>query len=154
MARSDDTDGVRRKIHDTEAAFDLLSDLERQTPDEIRKQRSSERIEIKAPVVIHPGNASDTGHKEPVSGVTGDVSAGGSRVMSPVPLHVGDVYRLAFERNVLDLPTTFARCMRCRLIREDAFEVGFLFFTRIELPDQPEDAGPSDLLGGAAESLA
>jgi hypothetical protein len=64
----------------------------------------------------------------------------------PLPLLVGDVYRLQFERNTLDLPLTFARCVRCRLVREDAFEVGFAFFSAICLPEEAVGAGASTQL--------
>ena len=47
---------------------------------------------------------------------------------------VGDVYRLEFDREQLDLPLTFVRCVRCSLLEEERFEVGFRFFTLIALP--------------------
>ena len=119
-------------------AIELLRDLERQTPEEIRRQRSSDRIEIKAGVAIRSG---DSGRSlEPaVQAVTGDLSAQGCRVLSPVPVGVGDVFRLEFDRGAVDLPLIFARCLRCRLIREDAFELGFEFFTPIRVADVLND---------------
>ena len=122
-----------------ESGFDdwaqtLLSELEQQTPDAIRKLRTSERHEITVPVLIKPGNASDN-HKPAVNAVTGDVSSGGCQVMSEIPLNVGDVYKLDFEKGELDLPMIYARCLRCRLVREDAFECGFAFFTQIKLDE-------------------
>ena len=71
-----------------------------------------------------------------VKGVTGDISEGGCSVLLPIPVPVGDVFRLHFDRSQLDLPMTFARCLRCRLVREDAFEAGFVFFKAIALPSQ------------------
>lgn len=117
-----------------EWAQTLLSELEQQTPDAIRKLRSSERHEITVPVVIKPGNMSDS-HKQSVHAVTGDVSSGGCQVMSNVPVLVGDVYKLNFEKGELDLPTVYARCLRCRLVREDAYECGFAFFNQIKLDE-------------------
>ena len=49
------------------------------------------------------------------------------------PLLVGDIYRLSFERSTIPLEPMFARCLRCRLVREDAFEAGFSFFNPIDL---------------------
>ena len=49
------------------------------------------------------------------------------------PIGVGDVYRLSFDRSVLDLESLFVRCLRCRLVREDAFEAGFSFFQPVDL---------------------
>ena len=116
-----------------ETAFDMLQELERNTPDEIRRQRTSFRISIKAKVTLQPGNASEL-LKYRVQGVTGDLSEGGCRVLFPVPVIVGDIFRLEFDRDTVDLPLTFARCVRCLLLREDAFESGFMFFTPISLP--------------------
>lgn len=115
-------------------AHSLLNELEQQTPEAIRKQRTTERHEIQCGVKLRPGNASDV-HKPIVEAVTGDVSSGGCQVMSSVPLSVGDVYKLEFEKGELDLPTIYARCLRCRLVREDAFESGFAFFTPVKIEE-------------------
>jgi len=84
-------------------------------------------------------------HEPAVEAVTGDISARGCRILSPVPLGVGDVFRLEFTGQVVQLSMLFARCLRCRLIREDAFEVGFEFFNTVALSDvladQPVDEG-------------
>ena len=115
-------------------AFGVLRDLERNTPEEIRRQRAHFRLAIKAGLVLQPGNVSEmTSFK--VKGVTGDISEGGCSALFPIPLRVGDVYRLQLDRQALDLPLMFARCVRCRLIREDAFEAGFAFFAPICLPE-------------------
>jgi len=115
-------------------AFDLLQDLEKNTPEEIRHQRAHFRLAIKASVTLQAGNASELLSLK-VKGVTGDISAGGTSILFPIAPRVGDIYRLAFDRDTLDLPLTFARCIRCRLVREDAFEAGFSFFSPISLPE-------------------
>ncbi|MCG3126931.1 MAG: hypothetical protein CHACPFDD_01786 [Phycisphaerae bacterium] len=116
-------------------AFDMLSELERNTPDEIRRQRAAFRIALKTKVVLQPGNASDMNLLK-LQGVTGDISEGGCRALFPLPPRVGDVYRLTFDRGMLDLPLTFARVVRCYMLREDAFEVGFRFFNQIAMPEK------------------
>ncbi|MEM1072431.1 MAG: PilZ domain-containing protein [Planctomycetota bacterium] len=121
-------------------AHSLLRELESQTPEEIRRQRSSERAALKLAVAVAPGNASQS-REGSIDGVTGDISAGGCGLMTDIPLRVGDLYRLTFEKTELDLPTVFARCVRCRLVREDAFESGFSFFTKLELA--AAEAAPS-----------
>ncbi len=117
-----------------EQAFLLLQELEKNTSDELRRQRAHFRLAIKAAVILQPGNASDLLTFK-MKGTTGDVSEGGCSAMFPLPVRVGDVYRLQVDRTALSLPLLFARCVRCRLIREDAFEAGFAFFTPIALPD-------------------
>ncbi len=129
----DDPNDVAGQIT-SEEAFSVLRDLERNTPDEIRRQRAHFRLAIKAAVILQPGNATQLLTLK-IKGVTGDVSAGGCSALFPIPVNVGDVYRLQFDRKTLDLPLTFARCVRCRLVREDAFEAGFAFFTPISLPE-------------------
>jgi len=123
-----------------EAAFAVLKELKRNTPDEIRRQRAHFRLSIKAPVILQPGNASEMMSFK-VKGMTGDISEGGCSALFPIPARVGDIYRLEFDRRTLDLPLTFARCVRSRLVREDAFEAGFAFFCRITLPERVVVAG-------------
>ena len=114
--------------------FQLLQELESNTTEEIRRQRAHFRLVIKAAVILQAGNASELLHFK-VKGVTGDISEGGCSALFPIPVGVGDIYRLAIDREALDLPLTFARCVRCRLVREDAFEAGFAFFKTICLPE-------------------
>lgn len=116
-------------------AFALLQELEQNTPAHIRQERAHFRLAIKASILLQPGSASEvTGVK--IRGATGDISEGGCSALFPVPVRVGDVYRLVFDRTALDLPQTFARCVRCHLVREDAYEAGFAFFTPLALPEQ------------------
>ncbi len=130
---------------DSDEAFDLLQDLGRNTPEEIRRQRSHFRLAIKAAVVLQSGNASDILAMK-VKGTTGDVSEGGLSALFPIPPRVGDIYRLQFDRSTLDLPLTFARCVRCRVVREDAFEAGFCFFSPITLPETADTGAESPLI--------
>lgn len=118
-----------------EQAFDIMKELEQNTPDELRRKRTSFRIAIKAGVTLQPGNASGI-MKLKVKGVTGDISEGGLGALFPLPPRVGDIYRLEFDQSKLPLPLTFARCVRCILIREGAYEGGFRFFAPILLPEK------------------
>jgi len=126
-------------------AFDLLRELERNTPEELRRQRAHFRITIKCKVVLLPGSVSERAPFKQ-QGVTGDLSEGGCKALFPLPVRVGDVYRLEFERKTLDLPLTFARCVRCHLLREDAYEAGFQFFTPVSLPENVHVSQESALL--------
>lgn len=115
-------------------AFDLLRELEQNTPDNIRHQRAHFRLEVKTRVTLQPGNASDL-LKFKMQGTSGDISEGGCRILFPLPVRVGDIYRLEFDQKQLGLPLTFARCVRCQQLREDAYEAGFSFFCPISLPE-------------------
>lgn len=123
-------------FHEDEA-FSMLQELAANTPESLRQQRAHFRLAVKAPVVLQAANASDL-RKFKVKGVTGDVSQGGCSAVFPLPVRVGDVFRLHFDRQQLDLPLIFARCVRCRLLREDAFEAGFSFFTPVCFPENVE----------------
>ena len=124
--------------------LELLSELERQSMTEIRKLRAHERVDIRVQLTIQPGNSSQLGEFS-VLAATCNVSAGGCLVQAPVPVAVGDVFRLQFDRSRMDVPLVFGRCVRCRLLREDAFEVAFSFFSPIELGTR--NTGPGgDLL--------
>ncbi|MDO8630845.1 MAG: PilZ domain-containing protein [Phycisphaerales bacterium] len=134
-----------KPLLDGDEAFAVLRDLERNTPSEIRRQRAHFRLAVKAGVVLQPGNASEM-MKLKVQGVMGDISEGGCSALFPIPIRVGDVYRLQFDRQTLELPLTFARCVRCRLVREDAFEAGFAFFASIALPEKMANTPESSLV--------
>ena len=130
MDFDDEADALEINEEESKA---LLSDLKKNTPEEIRRQRRHFRVEIKEPVVLQSGNASQMLDGK-LRGVTGDISEGGLSAMFPLPVEVGDFFRLTFDRKTLDLPMLFARCVRCRLVRENAFECGFAFFSPIQMP--------------------
>ena len=144
MSLFDDASAADAAMNKDEA-FAVLQELSRNTPDEIRRQRAHFRLAVKVAVILQPGNASELMTMK-VKGVTGDISEGGCSILFPIPARVGDVYRLTFDRAGLDLPLTFARCVRCRLVREDAFEAGFSFFTTICLPEESCAATQSSLI--------
>ena len=131
-------------LNNDDEAFGMLRELSANTPDELRRRRAHFRLTIKASVILQSGNASELLNYK-VKGVTGDISEGGLSAVFPIPVHVGDIYRLQFDQQTLNLPLTFARCVRCRLIREDAYEVGFSFFSKILLP-QGMDASTTDAI--------
>lgn len=114
--------------------LDLLSELEQNRSDEVRRQRQHFRLQVRLRVTLQPANASALLTLK-MQGTTGDLSEGGCCVLFPMPVQVGDVYRLTFDRTQLDVPLVFARCLRCRLLREDAYEAGFRFFAPLTLPD-------------------
>ena len=117
-----------------DASFELLQELEKNIPEEIVRQRAGYRHPVKAKVTLQSGNASELLDYK-IQGVTGDVSTGGVSALFPLPVQVGDVYRLEFDRQQLDLPLTFARCVMCTLVREGAYKCGFRFFANVSLPE-------------------
>lgn len=125
-------ESIRQESAEPLESMNLLEEIERSTPDAIKRERAHTRISMRSAVIIQPGNHSER-RKLKIQAVTGDVSAGGCLVLSPVPLCVGDIYLLSFTRHEIDVAPLLVRCLRCRLVREDAFEVGFGFFQPIDL---------------------
>jgi hypothetical protein len=133
-------DGLESDGLAPDGALDALADLERNTADEVKQMRAHTRIRVKSEVVAQPGNSSDR-LKFKIVGVMGDISAGGCQILFPVALGVGDVYWLTFDKRVLELGSMFARCVRCRVVREDAFEAGFSFFSPIDVSQIRKNTG-------------
>ena len=125
-------DAVNLDTQDIPNALESLLEMKANVPAAIIQQRASRRIEIRAHVTARPGNSSQR-HQSSWEGVTGDISRDGCQVLFPRTMTVGDIYWLTFEdKSVVD-DAVLARCVRCRFIREDAFETGFKFFERIQL---------------------
>jgi hypothetical protein len=105
--------------HNDDEAFGILQELEQSTPDEIRRQRAHFRIAIKTRLILQAGNASQLLDFK-VQGVTGDISESGLGALFPIPLRVGDIYRLTFApaadvRPLRTLPPRPGRFVRGRL---------------------------------------
>lgn len=115
-----------------EEVLESLADLERNTSEAIIKSRGNTRLRLKTKVIAQPGNSGDR-RKSKMQGITGDISASGCQILFPIPTRVGDIYWLTFDKTELKLDNMFARCLRCRLIREDAYEAGFKFFEPVDL---------------------
>jgi len=113
-------------------ALEALSDLERNTSEAVISQRSSARLEIRTKIRVSPGNASQR-HTMTIEGLTGDISNGGCLVLASYPLMAGDIYWLSFPDDNLRLGSMFARCVRCRMVRDDTYEMGFSFFNDVEV---------------------
>ncbi len=126
--------------------LESLADFERNTADSVKRARSSTRLRVKSKVIAQSGNSGDR-LKFKIQGVTGDVSAGGCQILFPIPLRVGDIYWLTFDKTELQIDSVFARCLRCRLIREDAYEAGFKFFESIDLSHSVKGGNTEALFG-------
>jgi len=98
--------------------------------------RGRKLVELR--VVVRPANASEHARFR-LQGISADLSRGGCRLILPLPVGVGDVFRLEFASPAAPIPPAFARCLRCRLVREQVFEAGFQFLTPVDLPQL--DAG-------------
>ena len=134
----------------TDSEFDLLgqndligalAELEQSSTENVARLRAHERLSVRIPLTVQPGNSSER-VRQGLECVTADISDGGCMVLAPRPLIPGDVYWLTFDAERLAIGSLFARCMRCRFISEDTFEVGFRFFAPAKIVDairNPDD---------------
>lgn len=113
-------------------ALEALGQLEQNTSEELIRQRASERLQIRTKVWISPGNPSERDRFR-IEGLTGDISSGGSLILAARPALAGDIYWLTFSDEHVSIGSLLARCMRCRMVREDTFEFGFRFFENLDL---------------------
>jgi hypothetical protein len=111
-----------------------LAELEQSSEENVTRLRAHERLQLRVAVSVQPGNSSER-LRAGIECVTADISDGGCMVISPRPLLPGDVFWLTFDAKRLAIGSLFARCMRCRMISEDAFEIGFRFFVSTKIVD-------------------
>lgn len=121
-------------LFDSSEALDAIAELERNTSSAILSQRSSERLEIKTKVLVRPANASQR-HEFNLECVTADISNGGCMVLAGRPVIPGDLYWLTFDDAQIKVGSLYARCLRCRYVREEIYEAGFRFLNDISLRD-------------------
>ncbi len=124
---------------------ELLAELALQTSEEIKLARAHERLAIRVKVKLLPGNASDV-VRGPIAGTTLDLSEGGCRAVFNRAPAVGDLYRARFDYPGIANTTVFVRCVRCRLLDEESFESGFMFFQPIDLSGGTKRGESKELL--------
>jgi len=124
---------------------ELVAELARNTEQAARSMRQSTRLTVRASVRVERGSLSER-RSAPLTGITGDISGGGTQLLLPHPLNIGDVYLLSFDRDELDLAPIYALCLRGRQVRQDAYEAGMRFLQPVQLP---ESTTSRDGLGGA-----
>lgn len=123
------------KSKDDASELRAMMDLEKNTTSAIRKQRSTERLSGAFPALVEEGNASSR-DGQVIKSVCKDLSRTGCRIVCNKPLAVGDIYLISIKSEDFRVPRVFARCVRCSLLSETAFECGLSFFTDIHIPAQ------------------
>ena len=103
---------------DPEAAYQLFEELQLNQPAQVLENKSDEESAIRIAVKIAPGNASER-EGPPDTAVTSKIGKLHVVIACEFPLLVGDVYRLEFERERLDIGPVYAICRRCRMLHED-----------------------------------
>lgn len=120
-----------------EQISDLLDDIEIRCSADLAAARGMTTVRRKVAVEVRPGNASDRGAV--VARVdTTEIRSRSITTMADVPVMVGDVLHLTFDRNALDVVPVLAVCDRCTMLGDASFEVRFQFVHEIALPTDPE----------------
>ena len=122
--------------------LEAVKSLQTASEEAVAAQRRHRRFEIRTKVIVHPSDTIDRGDLQWL-GECHDISKGGCCLLTQKPLQLGSVYWVQFQPTEVKLDPVFARCVRGRLLRENAFEFGMCFLTPIDLP-QPEDATEVD----------
>ncbi len=115
-------------------AIEALKELEVSSQSAVMQKRTQSRVSIEIDVTIQPGDSSRR-NELAISAATSDLSNTGCRLLSPGPVLPGDIYWLKFAANEAGIGSSMARCVRCHMIREGAFEIGMTFFNEIDLSD-------------------
>lgn len=117
-------------MDDVKTVFDALLELESTAQS---TQRGAPRQQLRSKVAILPANPVDRpGHR--MEGVCQNASNTGCRIVSTLPPIVGNVYWLEFDP-ATQLGKQYARCCRCRLLREDMYDAGFVFFVPVQVTE-------------------
>lgn len=126
-------EGGERPADDQE----LVKELSTNTAAEVQAKRLHPRFTVSLPVTARPGNFRDRAIGT-VVGRTVDVSQGGCLVIFEHAVNVGDVYAIDIDRKNTRLPLVYARCVRARMLHDDAVEAGFAFFMSFDADELTE----------------
>ncbi|MEM7205787.1 MAG: hypothetical protein AAF628_36370 [Planctomycetota bacterium] len=126
----------------TEESLQLLEELELNEPSEIARVRVRDAVKVRAEIRIRQGNASLRAEPE-IEGRTREVSREQLLATADEPLSVADVYRVAFDRQVVALPDSYLLCTACRLLNDGRFEVELRFFTPVDVSQMAHGEEPS-----------
>lgn len=142
--------GARRMLYDSNGSGDaeteaLIEGLAKNTPDAIKNMRNHTRVAVRAKVYIEAASLSERNGVR-LQGVTGDVSVGGTQILLPRPLRIGDVYLISFDRAEFDLASVYGLCLRGRMVRPDAYEAGLRFLESVTLPVTSESRAGGALI--------
>ncbi len=98
-------------------------------------------------LLIRPSNSSQR-REAPMRGYCKNLSQTGCGVITDCPPRVGDLYRFELPSDVTHpIHGCHARCVRCHLLDEEAFEVGFSFLSPVDLKiSDAQSVSPTDPL--------
>ena len=114
-------------------SISFLEELEMNSEVEIRGIRENASVRVKAAVTVRPANLAERDTRA-IDGVTGDLQRSGVTCMLTLPVLVGDLFHLSFDRESLDMAPSIVVCDRSAMLGDDAFETHFRFLQDVDLP--------------------
>ena len=94
---------------------------------------ASRTLPLNVQLIIRPSNSSQR-RETSIRGYCKNLSQSGCGVVTDCAPRVGDLYRFEMPSDTTHpVHGAHARCVRCHLLDEEAFEVGFSFLTPVEL---------------------
>ena len=116
-----------------EEALNLLEELELSKPEDVAELRRIDSFPFKCEATLLPGNASEWKECEN-QGMTRQISKRSILAVFKKTVSVGDVFRVQFDPEKLDIPHVYALCERCRIVGDQGYEAFLSFFIPIEFP--------------------
>ena len=114
---------------------ELLDELELRCQTNVAAVRESTSQHARVRIDVRAGNACER-HGLLTELRTSQMNSSAVVGIAAMPLMVGSVFHLTFERGQLDLPATLAVCDRCVMLGDDSFELRLRFATPIDLAHQ------------------
>ncbi len=121
-------------VFESSDAIEALKQLEISSQSAVLQKRGKTRLSLEIDVSIQRGDASRRSEMT-ISACSSDLSTTGCKLLAPTPVLPGDIYWLTFAQNEAGIGHMMARCIRCHMVREGAFEIGMSFFDEVDLSD-------------------
>ncbi len=107
--------------------------------DRMDKRKQSQRFAEHLAVQLRPSSSSQR-WAEFLEGTCKNLSQTGCGVITTNAPRVGDLYRFELtQQPEHPLHTVHARCVRCQMLDEDAFESGFCFLAKLPVDSRSTD---------------
>ncbi len=126
-------DDIKAEADDITDVLRSIEEIEESVSEAVLRRRAMPRHKICAKITVSAASSSQRDTFS-IDAITGDVSAGGCLVFASKAVLPGDVFVIDFSPGVAaDLGPVFVRCLRCRFIAENRFELGFRFLEEIDV---------------------
>ena len=127
---------------DSNELYHVVEEFRLSSPAEVRKVRQPGSLFGQAGITVQPA---DIGARDSmtIKGVSRELASERLLCTCDLPVPVGSIFYLSFDRSVVDVDSVLGVCDRCIMLGPTAFEVGFRFVQDMELPESCDSSmGP------------